>query len=107
MPLTEITDDQFAEATATGLVLIDFYAPWCGPCQMQGPVLEQMAADHGDDLRIYKMNVDHSPETPQRFGVSTIPNLVLLRDGEPVEQFHGMQNRQTLENAVAAATGSP
>ncbi|BDU76448.1 thioredoxin [Mesoterricola sediminis] len=88
--LAEITDAGFREATAQGCVLVDFWAPWCGPCKALSPVLETAAAEFGDKVRIVKMDIDANPDTATDLGIMSIPALVLFRDGQ-----------------VAARTGNP
>ncbi len=76
----EITDKTFSEETDKGLVLIDFWATWCGPCRMQAPILEQLANEYDEDeLKIVKMDVDENPETPASFGIMSIPTLLLKK----------------------------
>lgn len=75
-----ITDATFAEETDKGLVLIDFWATWCGPCRMQAPILDQLAESYDEDeFKIVKMDVDENPETPASFGVMSIPTLILKK----------------------------
>jgi thioredoxin 1 len=99
----EIDDMSFDRDTAEGTVLIDFYAPWCGPCQLQGPILDDLATELGDEVRIVKLNVDDNRLTAARFGVASIPYLVLLRDGRPVREFTGLQDARTLRAALRSA----
>jgi thioredoxin 1 len=97
----EITDAEFASETESGLVLIDFWATWCGPCRMQGPILEQLSEEYDEeDLKVVKMDVDQNPETPQAFGVMSIPTLVLKKDGEVVERVMGVHTRDQLKALV-------
>ena len=70
-------------------VLVDFWAPWCGPCRALGPVLERVAAAMGDAVRIVKVNVDDNPESARRYGVRSIPYVVAFRDGEMVDKVLG------------------
>lgn len=76
------TQETFEEDIKAPLVLVDFFADWCGPCRMLGPILEQAEAHYGDKLRIIKVNADTAPDLCQRFNVRGLPTLVLLRDGE-------------------------
>lgn len=99
----EIDDRSFDRDTAEGTVLIDFYAPWCGPCQLQGPILDDLAAELGDDVRIVKLNVDDNRDAAARFRVASIPYLVLLKDGEVVREFTGLQDAGTLRMACKSA----
>lgn len=82
--VAEAGDDSFAEVAEQALVpvLVDLWAPWCGPCRMVSPALEQLAADMAGQLKLVKVNVDESPQLQQRFGVQAIPTLLLLRHGE-------------------------
>lgn len=76
----EITDASFAQETDKGLVLIDFWAAWCGPCRMQAPILDQLGeAYEEEELKITKMDVDANPATPAQFGVMSIPTLILKK----------------------------
>lgn len=98
---TAITDKTFHEETDKGLVLIDFWATWCGPCRMQGPILEQLGEDYDEDqLKIVKMDVDENPETPRSFGVMSIPTLILKKDGEVVEKVIGVHTKPQLKELV-------
>ncbi|MFA6279465.1 MAG: thioredoxin [Bdellovibrionales bacterium] len=93
-----ITDAAFESDVlkASGLVLVDFWAEWCGPCRMLGPVLEEIAGEMAGKVTIVKMNVDQSPETPGKFGVRSIPTLVLFKDGQMVETKVGSIPKQAL-----------
>ncbi|EOL42235.1 thioredoxin [Enterococcus phoeniculicola] len=97
-----ITDKTFAEETDNGLVLIDFWATWCGPCRMQAPILEQLSEEYDDgSLKIVKMDVDENPETPSSFGIMSIPTLILKKDGEVVEKVIGVHSKDQLQELVA------
>lgn len=98
-----ITDATFSEETDKGLVLIDFWATWCGPCRMQAPILDQLSEEYDEDqLKIVKMDVDENPETPQNFGIMSIPTLVLKKDGQVVETLIGVHTKDQLEQVVSA-----
>lgn len=97
-----ITDKDFATATDKGLVLIDFWATWCGPCRMQGPILEQLSEEYDEEeVKILKMDVDENPETPASFGIMSIPTLILKKDGEVVEKAVGVQSKDQLKAMIA------
>lgn len=98
----EVTDKTFSEETDSGLVLIDFWATWCGPCRMQAPILDQLANEYDEDqLKIVKMDVDENPETPASFGVMSIPTLILKKDGEVVDKAIGVQAKDQLKAMIA------
>jgi thioredoxin 2 len=80
-----------AAVTAKPLVLVDLWAPWCGPCRMVAPVLEKMAQEFAGQLKVVKVNVDESPRVSQRFQASSIPMLLFLRDGQLVDKVVGAQ----------------
>jgi thioredoxin 1 len=91
--IVEASDATFDTVTTENeWVLVDFWAPWCGPCKMIAPVLEQIA-DERDNLTIAKVNVDDNQESPGRFGVRGIPTLVLFHNGEPVDQHSGAMQK--------------
>ena len=92
----------YEDATKNGVVLVDFWAPWCGPCKMQGPILEKVAAEIGDKAVIAKVNVDESPELAAKYGIRSIPTLILLKDGENKQQFVGLQQQAALLSAINA-----
>lgn len=90
-----ITDDDFEEAVRSTdrPVLVDFWAPWCGPCRAMGPVLDALAQAHGDRIDIVKVNLDESPQAARRHGVSSIPALLLFSGGEVVTTLVGAKPR--------------
>jgi thioredoxin 1 len=97
----ELTVDNFSDAIASGTVLVDFWAPWCGPCKMQAPILDKVAEAVGDKAVIAKVNVDEAAPLAAQFGVRSIPTLILFKDGEKVQDFIGVQQ----EAALIAALG--
>ncbi len=96
MSVTTVTNANFDEFTRTGTVLLDFWAPWCGPCRMVGPIVEEIAGSRSD-IRVGKINVDEEMELAVRFGVSSIPTLVVLRDGQLKTQAVGYRPRAEIE----------
>jgi thioredoxin 1 len=93
----------FDTETSSGISLIDFWAEWCGPCKMLGPILDDLAADVGDDVVVAKVNVDDAQELASKYSVRSIPAIFILKDGEVVNQFVGVQDKQTLVKAIQDA----
>lgn len=100
--ILELNDNNFEAETKSGVVLVDFWAPWCGPCRMQTPILEQIAGKV-EGAKIAKLNVDDAPAIAAKFGVQSIPTLLVLKDGESVKQMVGVQQADTLIAALTAA----
>ena len=97
-----ITDATFEAETNEGLVLVDFWATWCGPCMMQAPILEQLSEEMDEDeLKIVKIDVDENPETAQKFGIMSIPTLLFKKDGEVVKQVAGVHTKDQIKAIVA------
>jgi len=100
MAIVDVSDQNFTQETAEGLVLVDFWAPWCGPCKMIAPVLEELDGELGDKVKIAKLNVDDNQETAGKYGVMSIPTLLLMKDGNVVDQVVGFQPKEALAELV-------
>lgn len=100
MAIVDVTDQNFSQETADGLVLVDFWAPWCGPCKMIAPVLEELDSDMGDKVKIVKLNVDDNQETAGEYGIMSIPTLLLMKDGNVVDQVVGFQPKEKLAELI-------
>ncbi|WP_078545229.1 thioredoxin [Litchfieldia alkalitelluris] len=96
MAISNVTDQTFNTETSEGVVLADFWAPWCGPCKMIAPVLEELDSEMGDKVKIVKIDVDENQETAGKFGVMSIPTLLVLKDGEVVDKVVGFQPKDAL-----------
>ena len=100
--ILELTESNFAAETQSGLVLVDFWAPWCGPCRMQTPILEQIVGKV-PGAKIAKLNVDDAGAIAAQFEVMSIPTLLIFKDGRKVKQFVGVQQAATLVAALETA----
>ncbi|MFV2016249.1 MAG: thioredoxin, partial [Candidatus Heimdallarchaeota archaeon] len=98
----EITDNNFSEEVENykGIALVDFWAPWCGPCKMMEPVIEELAEDLKDKTKVAKLNVDKNPETAQKFGVMSIPTTIIYKSGKEVERLIGVQSKEDLISKI-------
>ena len=105
--MLEFTDTNFKDETKEGLVLVDFWAPWCGPCRMVGPVIEELADDYEGQIKVGKLNVDDHQQTAMSYRVMSIPTVILFKNGEPVETMVGAMPKgayaKRLEQHVATA----
>jgi len=85
----ELTKDNFDEVVSNGVSLVDFWAPWCGPCRMIAPVIEELAADYEGKAVVAKVNTDEAPEVAGQFGIRSIPTVLFFKNGELVDQMIG------------------
>lgn len=101
--LIEIDDASFeAEVLQSDKpVLVDFWAPWCGPCRAIAPIVEELAGTFGDQVKFAKCNVDDNPITPGKYGIKAIPTLIFFKDGGVAEQITGMVAKSKLEDAIS------
>lgn len=98
--LKHVTDDTLAQETDQGVVLIDFYADWCGPCRMIAPVLEDLATEFAGRASIVKINVDHAQGSASKFGITSIPTLVVLKNGKEVQRVVGVRDAEFLRGMI-------
>ncbi len=100
---TEITDSNFeAEVLKSSIpVLVDFWAPWCGPCRALTPTIEQLATEYAGKVKVVKLNTDENPESAVKFRINSIPNLIFFKDGKPVDQLIGAVDKSKIEAVFA------
>ncbi len=87
-------------AKASGLVMVDFWAVWCGPCQMVAPIVEDLAKEYSGKLRVLKLNTDENPEIAGRFQIMSIPTILFFKDGKPVEKLVGARPKQQFKQVI-------
>jgi len=100
--ITDISDGLFESEVlkAERPVLIDFWAPWCGPCKAIAPVVAELAGQYGEQMLFMKCNVDENPEMPKSYGIRSIPTLMIFNQGKPVESIVGITSRNSLEDKI-------
>ena len=103
----EVNDDTFKAEVLDSIqpVLVDFWAPWCGPCRMVGPVVEQLADENEGVVKVVKLDIDKGPNTATSYGVSAVPTLMLFNQGEVVDRFVGVQPKIRLQEALDQVKG--
>ncbi|HET8714806.1 MAG TPA: thioredoxin [Holophagaceae bacterium] len=101
--VAHISDADFPTAVKDGVTLVDFWAPWCGPCKAIAPMLDELAGELGGKAKIVKINVDDNPEVAGSFGIMSIPTLILFKDGKPVNKLVGGQPKPQLKAFIESA----
>lgn len=96
----ELTQENFAEHTHSGVALVDFWAPWCGPCRMLSPVIDKLAQDYAGKAKICKVNTDEQEELSAQFGIRSIPTMLFFKDGAVVDQMVGATSEQVLKDKL-------
>ena len=98
--MIEIKNNEIRSEIEDGIVLVDFYAQWCGPCRMISPVLEQLHEEYDGKVKFVKVDIDVNPETAKEYGVMSIPNLLIFKDGELADRLLGFKPKQTLQQWI-------
>lgn len=101
----ELTTAEYESTVGSGVALLDFWAEWCGPCRMMGPILDDVAGAYAGKATVAKVNVDNEPALAEKFGVSSIPTLVVLKNGAEAQRFIGVTAKAELAKALDAALG--
>ena len=99
-----LTDDQFDGEVlkAKGLAVVDFWAPWCGPCHQMAPALEAFAGANAAKVRVFKVNSDDNPKTAEKYGIRSIPTVIFFKDGEPVDTTVGAMTQSAMQGKLDA-----
>ena len=98
----EITSENFEEEVlkAEKTVLVDMYATWCGPCKMQSPIIDKIADEQGENIKVAKIDIDEAPEIAEKYGVMSIPTLLIIKNGEVSKQFVGLTKKEDIEASL-------
>ncbi|NNG02377.1 MAG: thioredoxin [Desulfobacteraceae bacterium] len=105
--IKEIDDNGFEQDVLQSQtpVLVDFWAPWCGPCKAVAPLVDELAGEYSGKMDFAKLNIDDNPETPAKYGIKSIPTIAIFKDGKPFEMITGLTSRNKLEDAIKSVLG--
>lgn len=96
----ELTKDNFDETIKSGLAVVDFWAPWCGPCRMLAPVIDELATEYEGKVAICKVNTDEQDELSAKYGIRSIPTIIFMKNGEVCDQIIGATSKQALKDKI-------
>lgn len=99
--VAELSDDNFEEAVSSGVTLVDFYAEWCGPCRMLSPVVEELASEMGNSVKFAKVDIEKAQKLAAQFQVTSVPTLILFKDGKESDRLLGLRDKDALKSFVA------
>ena len=100
MPASHLTTQDFEQQTNKGLALIDFWATWCGPCRIVGPVIDELAEEYQDKILVVKIDVDKEPTLAEKFQVMSVPTVIVLKDGQELERTIGFVDKEGYKNLI-------
>ena len=103
MAVEHLTENNFEEKIASGVVLVDFFATWCGPCKMLGPVIEEIGAESDGSFAVYKLDIDEAEDIVMDFGIMSVPTVVIFKNGSEFDRMIGVQPKAAILNAVKSA----
>lgn len=98
--IIKIDDENFTNTVADGVTLVDFYADWCGPCRMLSPILEALASDMDGKVKVAKLDVDHSPKVTTTFQITSVPTMIVFKNGKEADRIVGLKDLETLKKIV-------
>jgi thioredoxin 1 len=99
----QFTDSNFQDtALAGGVAVVDFWAEWCGPCRLIGPIIDELSTEYDGKVRIGKVNVDENPEISMKYGIRSIPTILIIKDGEVVDKQVGVTTKANLQSKIAS-----
>lgn len=101
--IKHLDDSSFEEGTKSGVVLVDFFAEWCGPCKMLTPILDELADEMQGRMVVAKLDIDQAQRTTQQFDVTSVPTLVLFKNGQEIERVIGLKDKGSLQGMLEAA----
>ncbi len=99
--IIKINDENFESTVSQGVVLVDFYADWCGPCRMLSPILEALASEMDGKMQVAKLDVDHAPKTTTTYQITSVPTMIVFKNGKEADRIVGLKDLETLKKIVA------